>query len=93
MKRRAALQPLAKKKRFTLAKQSRVWTRQNIHISLLAALPSTSRHLLKASVDLKVKIIHRFLLKAAIIALSLNLYICMGLSSKYADGRRGGEQR
>lgn len=43
--------------------------------------------------DLKVKFIHCFLLKAPIIALSLHLYICMDLSSKYADGRCGVEQQ
>lgn len=43
--------------------------------------------------DLKVKIIHCFLLKAQIIALSLNLYICMYLSSKCADGRCRKEQQ
>ncbi len=57
---------------------------ENIHI------PSSIH---KSPPDLKVKIIHCFLLKAQIIALSLNLYICMDLSSKYADGRCREEQK
>lgn len=66
-------------KSYKLAKHGCVWTRE---IFIFSAVFRVSPP------DLKVQIIHCFLLKAQIIALSLHWYICMYLSSKYAEKSR-----